>query len=70
VGELDPFRDETIEYVDQLKKAGIPVEFELFKGCFHAFDVVTPEAKISKDAWSFLLRAYRDYMDQYINGTN
>ncbi len=70
VGDLDVFRDETMEYVDHLKKAGIPVEFELFLGCFHAFDVVSPEAKISKDAWSFLLRSYSDYMDLYIKGTN
>ena len=66
VGDLDLFRDETLEYVENMKKAGIPIEFKLFKGCFHAFDVIVPEAKISKDAWFFLLNAYSDYIEKYI----
>jgi acetyl esterase/lipase len=32
VGDLEPFRDETIDYVENLKKAGVPVEFKLFEG--------------------------------------
>ncbi len=66
VGDLDLFLDETIVYVENLKNAGIPVEFKLFKGCFHAFDIIVPEAKISKDAWFFLLNSYSDYIDKYI----
>ncbi len=66
VGDLEPFRDETIEYVENLKKANIPVEFRLYKGCFHAFEQMVPEAKISKDAWAFVLKAYSDYIDKYI----
>lgn len=66
VGDLEPFRDETIRYVEQLKKAGIPVTFKLFKGCFHAFDVVFPKLNISKEAWTFLLSAYSNYVDKYI----
>ncbi len=66
VGDLDLFRDETIDYVENLKKAGIPVEFKLFKGCFHAFDILIPEATISKDACMFLLNAYCDFIDKYL----
>ena len=39
IGDLDPFRDETIEYVARLSRAGVPVEFHLYSGCFHGFDV-------------------------------
>lgn len=66
VGDLEPFRDETIEYVKHLEKEGVPVTFRLFKGCFHAFDVVFPELEISKEAWSFLLSSYAAYVDKYI----
>jgi acetyl esterase/lipase len=66
VGDLEPFRDETIEYVENLKKAGIPVEFELYKGCFHGFDTLASEAEISKVAWRFLLNAYGDFVDKYL----
>lgn len=67
VGDLEPFRDETIQYVEHLKKAGIPVTFKLYKGCFHAFDVVFPKLDISKDAWSYLLTSYSNYIEKYIN---
>lgn len=66
VGDLEPFRDETIQYVTNLEKAGIPVTFKLYEGCFHAFDVVFPNLEISKDAWSFLLGSYARYVDEYI----
>ncbi len=66
VGDLEPFRDETIQYVTNLQKADIPVTFRLFKGCFHAFDVVFPKLEISKEAWAFLLNSYSDYIDKYI----
>jgi acetyl esterase/lipase len=64
VGELEPFRDETIDYTEALKAAGIPVVFELFKGCFHGFDLIAPNAEISKKANRFLLEAYSQYYDQ------
>ncbi|WP_216849015.1 alpha/beta hydrolase [Pedobacter sp. L105] len=65
VGTLEPFRDETIAYVDSLKKAGIPVEFQLFEGCFHGFDVIVPGADVSKKATEFKLNTYRRYYDTY-----
>lgn len=69
VGDLEPFRDETIAYVENLKREGIPVAFRLFEGCYHAFEVLFPNLEISKEAWSFLLRAYSDYMDKYVYST-
>jgi acetyl esterase/lipase len=65
VGDLEPFRDETIEYVENLKKAGIPVEFELFKGCFHAFETVVPNAKVSKAANQLLTNAFAHAVDNF-----
>lgn len=66
VGEMEPFRDETIEYIENLKKAGVPTEFRIFKGCFHAFEVLVPEATISKEAWAFVFKSYSDFMNKYI----
>lgn len=70
VGNLDLFRDETIAYIENIKKVGIPVEFKLFKGCFHAFDILIPEAKISKDAWLFLLNAYSGFIEKFFDVSN
>jgi acetyl esterase/lipase len=40
VGELDLFRDETIDYIQRLSQAGVPTEFHLYPGCFHGFDMM------------------------------
>lgn len=65
VGDLEPFRDETIEYVQNLKKSGIPVEFKIFKGCYHAFDIVNPKARVSKEASEFLLKGFKYAVNNY-----
>lgn len=56
VGQLDLFRDETIEYVTRLAQAGVNVEFHLYPGCFHLFEKFVPEAEVSQ-------RAVQSYMD-------
>lgn len=65
VGGIDPFRDETMAYVEGLKKAKIPVEFKIFEGCYHGFEVLNPQKQVSKDAMSFLYEAYAEYYDNY-----
>ena len=48
VGSLDPFRDETISLVERLSACGVPVEFHLYPGCFHGFEVICRDAPVSK----------------------
>ncbi|WP_339837688.1 alpha/beta hydrolase [Paenibacillus sp. FSL R7-0272] len=48
VGELDLFRDEILEYVSRLSRAGVKVEFHLYPGCYHASEHVAPEAESSQ----------------------
>lgn len=64
VGDLEPFRDETIEYVENLRKEGIPVEFEVFPSCYHAFDVI-PFSAVSKKARAFLLKSLQYAVEHY-----
>jgi acetyl esterase/lipase len=65
VGDLEPFRDETIEYAENLRNAGVKVEFEIFEGCFHAFDTICPKAAVSKRAISFLMSSFKYAADNY-----
>ncbi len=65
VGGVEPFRDETIEYVENLKHAGVPVQFEIFDGCFHGFETVAPNAAVSKAADCFLAEAFAYGVDNY-----
>lgn len=58
IGDLDPFRDETLAYVDGLRLAGVSVDFSLYKGCFHCFEQLCPRADISKQALKGAMRAF------------
>lgn len=70
VGELEPFRDETILYVDNLRKAGVPVEFEMYKGCYHAFEQMCPKAEVSKRAITFIINSFRYATEHYFAEQN
>ncbi|MDO3409806.1 alpha/beta hydrolase [Saccharibacillus sp. CPCC 101409] len=64
-GELEPFRDETVRYAERLREAGVPVEFELYPGCYHAFDMMVPKADVSRRATAFFMRAYKHAAEHY-----
>jgi acetyl esterase/lipase len=63
IGQLDPFRDETIDYVARLAQAGVPVEFHLYPGCFHGFDAIFNDVEISKQARSECMNALKKAFD-------
>ena len=46
VGNIEPFYDETIEYINNLKKAGISAKVDIYDGCFHAFDLFARKKEI------------------------
>lgn len=66
VGDLEPFKDETLNYVKALKDEGIPVDFKLFKGAFHGFEVLHKYARVSDKANRFQIKAFTEYYDTYI----
>lgn len=65
VGDLDPFLDETVAYVERLKTEGIPVQSKTFEGCYHGFDQVVPNADKSQEAIRFMHDAYVYAVDNY-----
>ncbi|MFY0675329.1 MAG: alpha/beta hydrolase [Bacteroidia bacterium] len=66
VGELEPFFDENVAYIEALKKASIPVKFKTFEGGYHGFEVGSPKAEISKEANEFQLTAFEEFYDKYV----
>ncbi|MGK0577131.1 alpha/beta hydrolase [Macrococcus capreoli] len=63
VGALDPFRDETMDYVKALTEADIPVEFHLYPGGFHEFESLVPDAEMSQRAVAETISALREGLD-------
>jgi acetyl esterase/lipase len=52
VGALDGFLHEDIDYAARLLSAGVPTELHVLPGAPHGFDVVAPEASLTKRARS------------------
>lgn len=50
VGELDLFRDESLDYAARLLRAGVPTEVHTDPGAYHAFDIIAPDAAVSRRA--------------------
>ncbi len=65
VGIEDPFYEETITYASRLKEAGVSVEYKTYEGAYHAFDIVAPYSKTSKQAWADLFVNYDYAVEHY-----
>ena len=63
VGELDPFLDETVAYVENLRAAGVSVELRRYPGCYHGFDLIRPGARKSREASGFLRERFAAAVD-------
>lgn len=50
VGDGEPFFSETITYIDNLKKAGVEAEVDVYHTNIHAFDMMRPDDELSKKA--------------------
>ncbi|WP_456265522.1 MULTISPECIES: alpha/beta hydrolase [unclassified Bacillus (in: firmicutes)] len=66
VGQLDPFRDETITYVTKLAQAGVDVEFHLYPGCYHGFEELNPNADISVQTKNEYLQAVKKAFERVV----
>ncbi len=65
IGTIEPFYDETIEYFNRLRDAGVQVEIKEFKGCYHAFDLFGSKTKLGKEAKKFLLECFKNAQEKY-----
>ena len=59
VGDLDLFRDENLTLAQRLSAAGVPVEFHLWTGAYHASELFAPEAALSRRIWQTRYAAIR-----------
>ncbi len=66
VGTVEPFKDETIAYINALEAAGVPTKFKLFEGGFHGFEILVPKADVSQEAIEFQGSAFAEFYDLYL----
>lgn len=54
IGTIEPFYDETKDFVKKLRACGVKVAYKEYKGCFHAFDILCGNTKVGQDARKYL----------------
>ncbi len=65
VGDTDAFYCETLTYIDNLNKAGIEASVDVYRKGFHAFDMLMPFKKISKEAIAKFEERFEYAMENY-----
>jgi acetyl esterase/lipase len=59
VGDLDLFAREDVDYARRLIEAGVPTELHVYPGGCHAFDMLVPQADVSRRFTADLHRALK-----------
>ena len=59
VGELDLFRRENLEWIQKALRAAVQVEFHLFSGVNHGFELLAPTSDAARQAFDLRSRAIR-----------
>jgi len=65
VGDREAFFCETLSYVENLKSAGVAAHADVYPTGLHAFDMLTPWRKISKQAAKEFEKQYRYAAEHY-----
>ena len=50
--ELDPLRDEALDYARQLMRTGIRTDLHVLGGTCHGFDSLRPDWELSQAVWT------------------
>lgn len=65
VGTIEPFYDETVAYVNNLREAGVPVAFREYEGAWHGFEGIAMWTKIAKSANTWRDTQFMSYLEKY-----
>ena len=60
VGDGEPFYAETLQYVEDLRSAGVPAKVDVYPTNLHAFDMLYPEDAVSRQAISVFEQRFGD----------
>ncbi len=65
VGDGEPFYTETCTYIENLQKAGIEAELDVYKSDMHAFDMMKPDEPLSRQAAETFNRHFAYAVEHY-----
>ena len=67
VGDGEPFYCETLQYVENLKKAGVEAEADVYHTDMHAFDMLS-DSEMGREASAVFERHFAYALEHYVSG--
>ena len=65
VGDIEPFYEEALTYICNLRNAGVPAFVDVYKDFYHAYDMMHPETEEVKQARKRFISAFRQACQTY-----
>ena len=65
VGDLEPFYDETMTYIKNLKEAGVEADVDVYPGFYHAFDMMNPYNPKAQFAAKRFIEKFKEACTKY-----
>lgn len=65
VGEVEPFRDETVAYIENLQRAGVEASIDIYPDWYHCMNSVQPELPVCQEARKRFLEKFEYAMTHY-----
>ncbi len=65
VGDIEPFYDETVTFINHLKAAGIEAEIDVYKGFYHAYDMMNPDKPEAAAAAKRFIEVFQEACGKY-----
>ena len=63
VGDLDPFLDETLDYMKRLQTAGVAAKYRVYPGAYHGYEAF--DCPLTRQTMADWLAAYKEAVSQY-----
>ena len=65
VGVIEPFYRETLDYVANLQAAGVEAEVDVYKGFYHAYDMMEPDTAEARKTADRFVEKFKDACEKY-----
>lgn len=67
VGDIEPFYQETLDYIKNLQKAGVEAEVDIYPGFYHAYDMLEPEKADTQQAAERFIKKFQEASEKYFS---
>ena len=65
VGTAEPFYAETLVFIHRLRSAGVEADLDIYKGMYHAYDLLHPRLPESREAKERFFRHFEYALEHY-----